>query len=109
MYAFLQKHNLLTDIQFGFRKQNSCQSALLALTEKMYKALNEGKYFGMTQVDLRKAFDLVNHTILLEKLKLYRGNVESMQWFTSYLASRSQKICIQKTLSKSISIISGVP
>ena len=109
MYAFLQKHNLLTDSQFGFRKQNSCQTALLALTEKMYKAINEGKYFGMTQLDLSKAFDLVNHTILLEKLKLYRCNVESMQWFTSYLESRSQKVCIHKSLSKSISIISGVP
>ena len=94
MYAFLQKHNLLTDSQFGFRKQNSCQTALLALTEKMYKAINEGKYFGMTQLDLSKAFDLVNHTILLEKLKLYRCNVESMQWFTSYLESRSQKVYI---------------
>ena len=53
MYAFFQKHNLLTDSQFGFRKQNSCQTALLALTEKkMYKAINEGEYFGMTQLDL---------------------------------------------------------
>ena len=59
MYAFLQKHNLLTDSQFGFRKQNSCRTALLALPEKMYKAINEGKYFGMTQLDLSKAFDLV--------------------------------------------------
>ena len=59
MYAFLQKHSLLTDSQFGFKKQNSCQTALLALTEKMYKAINEGKYFGMTQLDLSKAFDLV--------------------------------------------------
>ena len=109
MYAFLQKYNLLTDSQFGFRKQNSCQTALITLTEKMYKAINEGKYFGMTQLDLSKAFDLVNHTILIQKLKLYRCNVESMQWFTSYLELRSQKVCIQKSLSKSINIISGVP
>ena len=63
----------------------------------------------MTQLDLSKAFDLVNHTILLENIKLYRCNVESMQWFTSYLESRSQKVCIHKSLSKSISTISGVP
>ena len=85
MYAFPQKYNLLVDSQFGFRKQNSCQTALIKLTEKMYKAINEGKYFGMTQLDLSKAFDLVNHTILIQKLKLYRSNVERMQWFTSYL------------------------
>ena len=76
---------------------------------EMYKAIIEGKYFGMTQLDLSKAFDLVNHTILIQKLKLYRCNVESMQWFTSYLESRSQNVCMQKSLSKSINIISGVP
>ena len=108
MYVFLQKYNLLTDSQFGFRKQNSCQTALIALTEKMYKATNEGKYFGMTQLDLTKTLVLVNHTFLLQKLKLYRCNVESMQWFTLYLESRSQKVCKQKSLSKSIKIISDV-
>ena len=77
MYAFLQKHNLLTDSQFGFRKQNSCQTALIAITEKMYKATNEGKYFGLTQLDLSKMLVLVNHTILLQKLKLHRCILEA--------------------------------
>ena len=50
-----------------------------------------------------------HHTILIQKLRLYRCNVESMQWFTSYLESRSQNVCIQKSLSMCINIISGVP
>ena len=107
--AFLQKHKPLADSQFGFRKQNSCQTASLTLTEKMYKGINEGKYFGMTQLDMSKAFDLVNHNILLQKLKLYRCNNETIKWFTSYLSSRSQKMCIQRALSDSKTILSGVP
>ena len=109
LYAFLQKHKLLADSQFGFRKQNSCQTALLTLTEKMYEGINERKYFGMTQLDMSKAIDLVNLDILLQKLKLHRCNNETIKWFTSYLSSRSQKVCLQRTLSDSKTILSGVP
>ena len=63
----------------------------------------------MTQLDMSKAFDLVNHDILLQKLKLYRCNNETIKWFTSYLSSRSQKVYIQLTLSDSKTILSGVP
>ena len=72
----------------------------------MYKAINEGKYFRMTQLDLSEAFYMVNHTILIQKLKLYRCIAESMQWFTSYLESRSHKVDIQESLS-SFKPISG--
>ena len=109
LYDFLQKHNLLVNTQFGFRKHQSCQTALLTLTERMYKAINKGEYVGMVQFDLSKAFDLVNHSLLLQKLKLYRCNNSALKWFKSYLSNRTQRVNIKNTLSEPEEIKSGVP
>lgn len=109
LYEYLQTHKLLTNSQFGFRKNQSCQTALVALTEKMYQAIYEGKYFGMVQLDLSKAFDLVNHSLLIQKLKLYRCDRSAVKWFNSYLDNRSQKVAIKQSLSKSQTMNSGVP
>ena len=68
LYDFLQEHELLVNNQYGFRKYQPCQTALLLLTENIYKAISEGKYVGLLQLDLSKAFDLVNHSILLQNL-----------------------------------------
>lgn len=109
LYEFLQNHHLLNNNQYGFRKHQSCQTALIALTEQMYKAIFEGKYFGMVQLDLSKAFDLVNHNLLLQKLKLYGVNDRSVAWFHSYLDSRTQRVAIKQVLSASQTVTSGVP
>jgi hypothetical protein len=109
LYEYLQSHNLVVDSQFGFRKNQSCQTALISLTEKMYRAISQGNYFGMVQLDLSKAFDLVNHSLLIKKLTLYRCDDATVEWFTSYLDSRSQTVRIEQSLSESQSIISGVP
>ena len=109
MYEFLQQHELLVNTQFGFRKHQSCQTALLSLTEKMYKAINEGKYIGMIQLDLSKAFDLVNHSLLLQKLELYRCNNSTIKWFSSYLRNRTQRVSIKNKLSEPNLVTTGVP
>jgi hypothetical protein len=109
LYDFLQKHELLANTQFGFRKHQSCQTALLSLTENIYKAIQDGKYVGMIQLDLSKAFDLVNHSILLQKLKLYKCDASVVQWFSSYLDNRTQRVSIKNTLSEPEEIKTGVP
>jgi len=109
LYDFLQRHKLLLDTQFGFRKNQSCQTALITLTEGIYKAIKNGDYFGMVQLDLSKAFDLVNHSLLLEKLKLYHCNNGALAWFQSYLQNRSQRVRIENALSHPQIITSGVP
>ena len=90
LYDFLQDKNLLLDTQFGFRKNHSCQTALITLTEEIYNAIQTGNLFGLLQLDLSKAFYLVNLTLLLENLKLYHCNADTICWFQSYLKNRSQ-------------------
>ena len=59
----------------GFRAGHSTETALLYMTENWLKAINDGKIVGTVMVDFRKAFDLVDHEMLLQKLKIYRcGN-----------------------------------
>lgn len=109
LYQYLQQHDILTSTQFGFRKNHSCQTALLSLTEEMYEAINEGKFFGMVQLDFSKAFDLVNHELLIQKLKLHKCDDKSLQWFRSYLNDRKQRVVIQNSKSSQSLIRSGVP
>ncbi len=109
LYNYLQDNKLLTNSQYGFRQNHSCQTALIDLTEKMYKAINEGKFFGAVQLDLSKAFDLVNHKLLIEKLELYQCDQESILWFKSYLSERNQCVRIKHCQSDAQDIKTGVP
>ncbi len=109
LYNYLNNNNLITDTQFGFRPNHSCQNALMALTEQVYASLYENKYVGAVQLDLSKAFDLVNHKLLLEKLHLYKCNDLSMFWFESYLTGRSQCVKINNVHSDYQEISAGVP
>ena len=81
---------------------------LLTLTEKIYEALEAGNYFRLVHLDLSKAFDLVNHSLLLQKLKLYNCSSASTSWFGSYISNRSQSVAIEKTVSSPHKITSGV-
>ena len=75
-YYFLSQHDLLLHSQFGFRSSRSCE---LAIAD------------GLLLVDLKKAFDLVDHDTLLNKLRIYGCSHSTMVWFRSYLSGRSQK------------------
>ena len=68
-----------------------------------------GNLFDLLQIDPSKAFDLVNHTLLLEKLKLYRCNTDTICWFQSSLKNRSQLVYVKDTLSQLQTINSDVP
>ena len=77
-YAFLNEQNLLNPKQSGFRSQHSCQTSLTLMTEEWLKAINKGELTGVLMVDLCKAFDLVDHSLLLHKLTIYRCSEESL-------------------------------
>ena len=80
---YLNEFNLLYKSQSGFRQKHFTESALILMTESWLKAINEGKTVGCVLVDFRKAFDLVNHRILLKKLKCYKCNDSRLSWFES--------------------------
>ena len=84
-YAFLNEQNLLNPKQSGFRSQHSCQTALTLMTEEWLKTMNKGEFTGVLMVD---------HSLSLHKLKIYRCREEALDWFTSYLSKRTQKVDI---------------
>ena len=109
LYRYLSSHNLLNKRQSGFRANHSCESALTLMTEEWLSAIYTGYQVGLLLVDLCKAFDLVNHDILLEKLKLYKCSEKTQHWFLSYLTDRKQSVNIKNTISEQIPVICGVP
>ena len=90
VHSFLSKHNVLYKYQYGFRTNFSTTHALLDVLNYIYTALDEGKYVFGIYIDLKKAFDTVNHNILLTKLEYYGIRGLALKWFTSYLNNRSQ-------------------
>ena len=109
IYSFLDKFNLLYKLQFGFRSKHSTSHALIHMTEAIRAALDSGLVTCGIFVDFQKAFDTVNHEILLKKLDHYgfRGVVND--WFRSYLTNRKQKVVINGFESDSKSLPHGVP
>ena len=87
---YLNTFDLIQKYQSGFRAGHSTESALLLMTERWLKALDEGKVVGSLMVDFRKAFDLFDHTLLLENLSCYRVSDTFLQLMKSYLNNRTE-------------------
>ena len=71
VYKFLDEQKCFYNLQFGFRKKQSTNHALIEITENIRKALDNSKYVCGIFIDLQKAFDTVNHLILISKLNHY--------------------------------------
>ena len=109
LLSFLTTERILVPNQYGFRPGNSTTDCLVDLIDEITKALDEENYAVSLFLDLSKAFDTVNHSILLSKLDLYGiRNIEN-QWFRSYLSKRKQKVYVNGVFSDSLAINSGVP
>ena len=106
---FLNAENILYDLQFGFRKKHSTNHAILSILENIRGALDKGNFSCGVFVDLEKAFDTVNHKILLKKLEHYGIRNVANDWLCSYLSSRKQFVSIEGKNSKLRPITSGVP
>ena len=93
-YTFLNNNNIIHNLQFRFRQQYYTHHALINITENIRKALDDGNIGCGVFVDLQKAFDTVDHQILLAKLNHYGIRGVSNDWFKSYLSNRSQYVSI---------------
>ena len=109
IYEFLENTNSLYGLQFGFRKKYSTNHALLSIVEEIRKNLDNKTFSCGVFVDLEKAFDTVNHKILLKKLEFYGVRGVANNWFSSYLANRKQMVCLQGASSQPLDITCGVP
>ena len=93
-YTFFDNKNIIYDLQIGFRQQYSTSHVLVNITENIGKALDDGNIGCGVFVDLQKAFDTVDHQILLAKLNHYGIRGVSNDWFKSYLSNHHQYLYI---------------
>ena len=106
---FIETNKLLTENQYGFRANRSPAMALIELTEEIIKNIDKKMYTVGVFVDLKKAFDTINHNILIRKMTKYglRGVVSN--WLESYIQDREQIVQLGDSKSRSMKIMCGVP
>lgn len=106
---FIDKYNVLNDSQHGFRKNRSPVLALIELIEENTNNIDRKKYSVGIFIDLKKAFDTMDHTILLKKIEKYGIRGPALNWIESYLTNRKQYVQLGQHRSKCGSIVCGVP
>ena len=109
VYTYLEENNLIPSCQSGFRPLHSTESTLHDLTNTCFQALEHGEVTGSVFIDLSKAFDCVDHVILLETFKRLNMSTSLINWFKSYLSGRSQSVNIEGNISKVLPLNVGVP
>ena len=109
LYGFLEKHEILYSLQFGFRASHSINHALVSLTEAIKNSLDNRKFGCGIFIDLQKAFDTVNHHILLMELEHYGIRGTTLNWFESYLSDRKQCVSVNGSYPCYLSVICSVP
>ena len=109
LYTYLSNNHLLVTGQSGFRRFHSVLTSLLKCSNDWYLNLDKGHYTSVTFIDLKKAFDTVDHQILLQKLRVYGLAGKEISWFQSYLDNRKQCCKVNGHMSKLENIHFGVP
>ena len=109
LLSFFDKFKLFSDRQFGFLKNRSTQEAIFNFTESIYDAFDSLNHNISILVDLKSAFDTVNHAILLKKLERYGVRGLCLKWFDSYLTDRKFSVRIGKSFSDEKTLNIGIP
>jgi len=107
--TFIEANDLLYSRQSGFRENHSCQTSLIRIIDDWITAIDNNQIVGTLMLDLSKAFDLVNHSILLTKLESYGLHISTLNWFKSYLKDRSQQTYVSGLYSNPGHVFTGVP
>ena len=109
IYSFLEKHNLLTDRQFGFRAKRSTESQLLHMVHQWSQALSEKKEIDAVLLDCTKAFDRVPHSVLVDSLQNHGVSGSLLSLMSDYLRGRKQRVVVNGCYSEYGDVRSGVP
>ena len=109
LIKFLDKNGIINKYQFGFRAKHSTSLALIDVMDDLYNELDKNKYVLGLYLDLQKAFDTVNHSILLGKIKCYGIRGVAYNWINSYLTDRVQYTTNGDVCSEIGYINCGVP
>jgi hypothetical protein len=108
-YSFLVKNNILYQKQYGFRNKHTTYMAVLDFVKNISDAIDNDKLTLGIFMDLSKAFDTINHDILLDKLYHYGFRGISHTWFSDYLSNRKQYVQYQNVTSTYENVTCGVP
>ena len=107
--SILLVNNILNSFQFGFRKKNYTELAIIQLLDKIIDSLSRKEHIIAIFMDLSKAFDTIDHNILLYKLKNYGIRGIALSWFKSYLSDRQQYVFVNNKSSSMLDIKCGDP
>ena len=106
---YLEEKKLLTDVQHAYRKGHSTQTCLNEIVNYIYEQNDMGNIVGIASLDLSKAFDSINHDLLLQKLSKLGLGEKSINWCKSYLTDRKQQTRFSNFTSTMETVTSGVP
>ena len=106
---YMTQTKCLSERQSGNRKMHSTETLNLLITDKILKSMDIKEAVAIILLDLSKAFDSIDHSLLLEKLKTLSVSDEAIRWFKSYLTDREQAVRIGSTISEKRKITHGVP
>ena len=109
LYDFLTKNHILIPEQFGFRKNHSTSLSVINFTDNILQNMDKGNVCCGVFMDLSKAFDTIDHHILLKKLQFYGLRGLPLQWFRSYLLNRKQYVVVDGVESEYANVDIGVP
>ena len=109
LFQFFDYCNILHPLQFGFREKHSTLHALISMTETIKETIDNGMFGCGVFIDFQKAFDTVNHSILINKLERYGIRGVGSDWFRSYLSKRKQYVSVNVKGSEQKSVTHGVP
>jgi len=107
--TFINKHNILYDHQFGFREKHGTSLALCYLVDNIITSYEKNQSVLGVFIDFSKAFDTINHDILIRKLEAYGIRGIASKWIRSYLCNRSQYVCYNGINSDYENVKCGVP
>ena len=109
LFQYLNKSDILYKHQFGFQKGKPTEHAILDLHTKIIKSVEKHEKACSIFLDFAKAFDTINHDILLSKLEYYGVQDIPLKWFKSYLQNRQQCVKINSNISDFQTLLCGVP